>query len=221
MAVAKKRTSVASKRPVPPRRSPTPRGVGRKKTRKPKTKSKAVSEPDQDRVSYIRSLIRDVPDFPSRGIVFKDITPLLADPRGFHMTIDSFAEQLIDLDFDTIVGIESRGFLFGAPLALRFNKRFVPIRKPGKLPWKSDRVSYELEYGSGELEIHRDAVRKGSRVLIIDDLLATGGTASAAAELVRRRGGQVVSFAFVIELGFLGGARELGSTPRISLLQYD
>ena len=219
MAVAKKRPSVGSKRPVPPRRSPTPRGVGRKKTLK--AKAKAVTDPDQDRLSYIRGLIRDVPDFPSPGIVFKDITPLLADARGFHMTIDSFAEQLIELDFDTIVGIESRGFIFGAPLALRLNKRFVPIRKPGKLPWKSDRVSYELEYGSGELEIHRDAVRKGSRVVIIDDLLATGGTAGAAAELVGRRGGLVVSFAFVIELGFLGGARKLGSTRPISLLQND
>ena len=169
----------------------------------------------------LKSIIRDVPDFPKPGIVFKDITPVLADPRALHIVLDSLAEQLVELEFDTIVGIESRGFIFGVPLAVRLNKRFVPVRRPGKLPCESDKVSYSLEYGTGQLEIHRDAIQSNNRVVVVDDLLATGGTAAASAELIRLQGTEVLAFAFVIELGFLRGAEALGTAKTISLLNYD
>src|SRR6476620_851998 len=136
-------------------------------------------------LAYAKSKIRDIPDFPSKGILFKDITPLLADPRAFHIVLDSLAERFIGEHIDAIVGIEARGFIFGGALAARLNASFVPARKPGKLPAASDKVAYKTEYSIAELEMHRGSLKKGSRVLIVDDVLATGGTAKAAAELVQ------------------------------------
>src|SRR5439155_13358086 len=130
---------------------------------------------------------RDVPDFPKKGILFKDITPLLADPRGLMIVLDAFAEEFVGQHLDAIVGIESRGFIFGGALAARLNCSFVPVRKPGKLPAAVDRVTYELEYGEGMLEMHKASIREGANVLVVDDLLATGGTAGAAAQLVRKQ----------------------------------
>jgi adenine phosphoribosyltransferase len=173
-----------------------------------------------DRNATIRRLVRDVPDFPKKGILFKDITPLLADPRGFHMVLDAFAEEFIGVHLDAIVGIESRGFIFGAALAARLNCSFVPVRKPGKLPAEVDRVTYALEYGEGALEMHKGSIQEESRALIVDDLLATGGTAHAAAELVRKQGGIVESYAFVIELSFLEGRERLMPVPVKSLVTY-
>ncbi len=152
--------------------------------------------------------LRDVPDFPKPGILFKDITPLLAHPAAMKETIRRFAA----LDFgkvDCVAAIESRGFLFGAPLAMELGIGFVPIRKPGKLPWKTNRVEYVLEYGTDAVEIHQDAVHKGQRVLLVDDLLATGGTMGAACRLVETCGATVAGCAFVVELGFLPGRQKL------------
>jgi adenine phosphoribosyltransferase len=152
--------------------------------------------------------LRDVPDFPKPGILFKDITPLLASPTAMEAAVERFAA----LDFgrvDKVAAIESRGFLFGAPLAMRLGVGFVPVRKPGKLPWKTNRVSYSLEYGTDAVEMHQDAIHYGERVLIVDDLLATGGTMGAACELVHAGGGVVAGCAFVVELAFLGGRARL------------
>jgi adenine phosphoribosyltransferase len=168
-----------------------------------------MTRADETPAQFIRSKIRNVPDFPKPGILFKDITPLLADPRAFHMTLDALAHRYIGQKVDAIVGVESRGFIFGGALAARLNASFVPVRKPGKLPCTSDRVAYELEYGKAELEMHADSLAKGALVVVVDDLLATGGTAAAAASLVRRQGGNVLGFAFVVELDFLGGRARL------------
>lgn len=173
-----------------------------------------------DRAAVIRSLIRDVPDFPKKGILFKDITPLLADPRGLAIVLDAFTEEFLQLHLDAIVGIEARGFIFGGALAARLNCAFVPVRKPGKLPASVDRVTYELEYGEGMLEMHRDSIRESSNVLIVDDLLATGGTAAAAAALVHKQGGLVVRYAFVIELTAVLGRERLLPTPVSSLVSF-
>jgi adenine phosphoribosyltransferase len=173
-----------------------------------------------DAIAYIRALIRNVPDFPKPGILFKDITPLLADPKGFHIVIDALAERFIGEHIDVVVGIESRGFIFGGALAARLNASFVPVRKKGKLPAAVDRVSYDLEYGSAELEMHKLSIHEGAKVLVVDDLLATGGTALATAELVRRQGGYVAAFAFVVALDFLGGRERLLPVPVVSLLDY-
>jgi adenine phosphoribosyltransferase len=168
--------------------------------------------PGQHALRYLRAHLRNIPDFPKPGILFKDITPLLADPRAFHITLDLFAERFIGEHIDTVVGIESRGFIFGGALAARLNASFVPVRKPGKLPYMTHRVAYKLEYGEAELEMHVDSIASGANTLVVDDLLATGGTASAAAALARKQGANVVGFAFVVELDFLGGrARLLGS----------
>jgi len=175
---------------------------------------------DAGRANYVRKLIRNVPDFPKPGILFKDITPLLADPLAFHVVIDAFTEHYLPRRVEAVVGIESRGFIFGAALAARLNTSFVPVRKPGKLPASTDRVAYSLEYGTAELEMHKDSLYPGARVVIVDDLLATGGTAAAAAELVRLQRGTVDSFAFVIELSFLGGRSKLGAIPSLSLLSF-
>jgi adenine phosphoribosyltransferase len=174
-------------------------------------------------LAYAKSKIRDVPDFPTPGILFKDITPLLADPRAFHIVLDSIAERFIGAHVDVIVGVEARGFIFGGALAARLNASFVPARKPGKLPAKSDKVSYKTEYSVAELEMHTDSIQKGARVAVVDDVLATGGTAKASAELVSRQGGIVIAYAFVIELAFLNGRSvlELGSDGRVeSVLTY-
>jgi len=173
-----------------------------------------------DLESRLKSTIRDVLDFPKPGILFKDITPVLADPKLFRATVDHFAELYAGSHIDVVVGMESRGFLFGAPLAMALSAAFVPARKPGKLPYESIEVSYSLEYGTATLVMHSDAVRKGQKVLIVDDLLATGGTASATCKLVERLGGQVVACCFVIELGFLDGRKALQGVPVESIVHY-
>ena len=159
--------------------------------------------------SYCRSLIRDVPDFPRPGIVFKDITPLLASPRALHIVLDGIAERFIGEHIDAIVGIEARGFIFGGALAARLNASFVPVRKPGKLPASVDRVELVTEYSRDALEMHKGSIREEAHVVVVDDVLATGGTAKAAADLVHKQGGYVVGYAFVVELSFLGGRERL------------
>lgn len=175
----------------------------------------------EDQLAYIASTIRTIPDFPKPGIQFKDITPLLADAQGLGTTLDLLQGRASLLRPTRIVGIESRGFVFGVPLADRMGLGFAPVRKPGKLPHKVARGEYLLEYGSGVLELHEDAVA-GHKVLIVDDLLATGGTAACAGELCQRFGGQVVGYLFVIELAALGGRARLGGDPQSiqSLLTY-
>ncbi len=168
----------------------------------------------------IERTIRDVQDFPKQGIVFKDITPMLQDPKALQASIDKMAEAVAGHEFDLICGIESRGFIFGVPLATQLGKGFIPIRKPGKLPWKTASESYELEYGTDTIEIHTDAVFEGQRVLMVDDLLATGGTMEAALRLVRKIGGNPVACAVVIELSFLPGREKLGDVPVHSMITY-
>ncbi len=168
----------------------------------------------------IEKLIRDVPDFPKPGILFKDITPLLQDAQGLAETIARLERTVPAATYDIVCGIESRGFIFGTALALKAGKGFVPIRKPGKLPYKTAKESYELEYGHDTIEVHIDALKHGLRVLIVDDLLATGGTMAAAASLIRRIGGQPIAAAVVIELAFLKGRERLGSLPVHSLIRY-
>ena len=168
----------------------------------------------------VKKTIRDVPDFPKPGILFKDITPVLADPGLFRRIIGSFNAQFGDANLDAVVGMESRGFLFGVPLALDLGAAFVPARKPGKLPYDSIGVEYSLEYGTNRLEMHTDAIKPGQRVLIVDDLLATGGTAKATIELVQKLGGEVVACVFVVELSFLNGRQLLGDVPVFSLVSY-
>ena len=168
----------------------------------------------------ILSLIRDIPDFPKPGIIFKDITPVLGDHEAFSAVLDALEQRVERGSVDKVVGIEARGFIFGAALAQRIGAGFVPVRKPGKLPGATDRITYDLEYGTDSLEMHVDALEENERVLIVDDLLATGGTAAATAELVRRRGAKVQGFGFVIELGFLGGRSKLGDDEIISLFTF-
>jgi len=168
----------------------------------------------------VESYIRDVPDFPKPGILFKDITPLLQDPQGLSDSIEQLSSLVEPASYDLVCGIESRGFIFATALAARNRKGFVPIRKPGKLPWKTAAESYELEYGRDTIEIHVDAVDGGRRVLLVDDLLATGGTMEAALKLVRRIGGEAVACCFVIELSFLHGRKRLGDVPVHSLVKY-
>src|SRR6202789_3348765 len=169
----------------------------------------------------LKKLIREVPDFPKKGILFYDITTLLKDKTGFATLIDALAEHYISHDIDLVLGMEARGFIFAPALAYRLNAGFVPVRKPGKLPAETVKVSYELEYGSNALEVHRDAIGEGQRVLIVDDLLATGGTARAVTQLVEGLGGVVVGLGFVVELTFLNGRGRLGGYDVYSLLQYD
>lgn len=167
-----------------------------------------------------RALIRAVPDFPSPGIVFRDITPLLRDARALARVVDAFAERYRDSRVDLVAGIESRGFLFGTPIAVALRAGFVPIRKMGKLPGDTIHRAYQLEYGSNHLEIHRDAVEYGQRVLLVDDVLATGGTAAASVELIRELGGELVGAAFAIELEALQGRSRLPEVQVFSLLTY-
>ncbi len=168
----------------------------------------------------LRAAIRDIPDFPQPGILFKDITPVLSDGALFRAVISRFASDYRDQNIDLVVGIESRGFIFGAPLALELGTGFVPIRKPGKLPYEKVRVDYALEYGTDALEAHRDAIAGGHRVLIVDDVLATGGTAAAATQLVQQLGGDVAAVCFVVELSFLKGRAKLAGVPVHSLISY-
>jgi adenine phosphoribosyltransferase len=172
------------------------------------------------RIQTIQSCIRDVPNFPKPGIVFKDITPILSDPKAFNLCLDLLAERYDGVAFDSIVGMEARGFIFGAALASRMRKAFVPARKPGKLPSETITVKYDLEYGTDAIQMHRDAVKPGDRVLIVDDLMATGGTAWAAIELVKQLGGAVIGAAFVIELSFLPGKKRIAPVECFSLVQY-
>jgi adenine phosphoribosyltransferase len=168
--------------------------------------------------TLIQRYIRDVPDFPKKGILFKDITPLLQSPAGLKQTIQGMADAIDPKSFDLVCGIESRGFIFGTALAHHLGKGFIPIRKPGKLPWKTATESYQLEYGTDKIEIHVDAAKPGQGVLMVDDLLATGGTMEAALKLVRRIGGTPVACSFVIELGFLAGRTRLGDIPVHALM---
>ncbi|MGE3508001.1 MAG: adenine phosphoribosyltransferase [Vicinamibacterales bacterium] len=168
----------------------------------------------------LKSRIRSVPDFPKPGILFYDITTLLQDPTGFRMAIDSLAVPFTGQGIDLVIGIESRGFILGSAVADRIGAGFSPVRKPGKLPSRTKRASYDLEYGSDTLEIHDDAVRHGQRVLIVDDLLATGGTAKATCELVRQLGGDVAAVACLIELTFLKGRTRLPDERLHTVLQY-
>ena len=168
----------------------------------------------------VESYIRDVPDFPKPGILFKDITPLLQSPVGLRTSIDQLAALVDPKSYELVCGIESRGFIFGTALAHHLGKGFVPIRKPGKLPWKTASESYELEYGSDRLEIHLDACKPNQGILLVDDLLATGGTAEAALKLVRRIGARPVACAFVIELGFLHGRDKLDGYDVEALITY-
>lgn len=171
--------------------------------------------------SELASYIRDVPDFPQKGILFKDITTLLKDADAFRRAIDQLTAAFRADAIDIVVGMESRGFIFGAPLAYNLGAGFVPVRKLGKLPAETLRAEYALEYGTSTLEIHKDAIQPGQRVLIVDDLLATGGTVTATVELVRRLGGEVVGIGFLIELLFLNGRRYLGDDYRVvALIQY-
>lgn len=170
----------------------------------------------------LKALITDIPDFPQPGIIFRDITTLLQDPKGLAHTVSSLSENASQVEPDYIVGIESRGFIFAMPVAHQLTRGFVPIRKAGKLPRAVHGVSYSLEYGEDRLEVHQDAFEPGARVLIVDDLLATGGTAAAAASLVSKAGADVVGFSFVIELNGLAGRLKLPeAVPVMSLLSYD
>jgi adenine phosphoribosyltransferase len=169
----------------------------------------------------VRAAIRTVPDFPHDGILFYDITPVLQDPALFTRVIEAFADRYRPMRIDKVLAMESRGFIFATPLATAIGAGFVPLRKPGKLPYKTHSESFELEYGSESLEIHSDAVSEGERVLIVDDLLATGGTAEASVKLARRTGGVVVEMAFFVELAFLGGRGKLEGTPVHSMIIFD
>jgi adenine phosphoribosyltransferase len=206
----------------------------KKKTKLPKPKKKvekaqpprpaplpppAVARP-METFAFARSLIRDVPDFPKPGIMFKDITPLLASPKALHIVLDGIAERFIGEHIDAIVGIEARGFIFGGALAARLNASFVPARKPGKLPAAVDRVTLDTEYSKTELEMHKGSLREEARVVVVDDVLATGGTARAAAELVHKQCGYVIGYAFVVELAFLGGREKLFPARVESCIAY-
>ena len=169
----------------------------------------------------LKKMIRTIPDFPKPGIQFYDITTLLKDPYGLRTTIDRLVECIDDPNVDTVIGIEARGFIFAPALAYRLKAGFVPVRKPRKLPAATESISYELEYGTDTLEIHKDAVGNGSRVVIADDLLATGGTAAAVVNLVERLGGEVAALAFVVELNFLKGRQRFNRYKVTSLLRYD
>jgi len=187
-----------------------------------------LKEPGKQRMSStpincepLKELIRAVPDFPKPGILFYDITTLLKDKTGFAQLIDAFAQYYIDKKVDLVLGIEARGFIFGPALAYRLNAGFVPVRKPGKLPAETVTIKYDLEYGSDSLQIHKDAIIPGQRVIIVDDLLATGGTMLATCELVKQLGGEIVGVAVAIELDFLKGSAKFPGMDVFSLMHYD
>ncbi len=176
---------------------------------------------NQENVDRLNAAIRDVPDFPKPGIVFKDITPLLAQGELVRLTTEMFAETLNGETPDKVIGIDARGFIFGAALADRIGAGFIPVRKKGKLPWKTTGVAFSLEYGEDHVEIHRDAIQPGEKVILVDDLLATGGTAGAAIKLVKELGGEIICVSFLIELEFLEGRKNLDSDVRVeALLKY-
>ena len=169
----------------------------------------------------IKDAIRTIPDFPKKGIMFRDITTLLSNPEAFKETIDILVKRYRNLEIDVVAGIESRGFIIGGTIAYLLGKGFIPIRKPGKLPAETYRVEYDLEYGSDALEMHRDAICQGNRVLLIDDLLATGGTMKAACEMVEKAGGNVVECAFIVDLPDLGGRTKLKGYPVFTLVEFE
>lgn len=171
-------------------------------------------------VMDIKALIRDVKDFPKQGIIFKDITTVLKDKDGLRVAIDLMQASLNDIDFDYVVGPESRGFLFGVPVAYNLNKGFIPVRKSGKLPYKTKSKEYDLEYGTATIEMHIDAIQPGDKVVILDDLLATGGTSKAMIELIESLGGEVVKLVYLIELEFLNGREVLGTYNVDSIIKY-
>jgi adenine phosphoribosyltransferase len=171
-------------------------------------------------IERLRAAVRDVPDFPKKGIMFKDITPVLSDRGLFRASIDLFLERCRGREVDKIVGIDARGFVFGSAVAYELGVGFVPIRKRGKLPYRTEIAKYSLEYGEAEMEMHTDAVKAGERVVLVDDLLATGGTSAAAAVLIRKAGGQLLEAQFLIELEFLEGRKRLEPTPVTSFLKY-
>ncbi len=168
----------------------------------------------------LKEKIRDLPDWPKPGIIFRDITTLLSEPHGLKLAVDAMADAVSDLDFDTIVAVESRGFIFGTAMAYKLGKGFVPVRKPGKLPAETISQSYQLEYGEDTIEMHRDAVGPGSKVLVVDDLIATGGSARATAELIKQLGAQVAGFVFLIELTFINGREKLEGHEIRSIVKY-
>jgi adenine phosphoribosyltransferase len=216
-------TKRRSTRRVPAKRRPAPKTAPKAAPRIAPVRAPLalpITARPQSTFDFCRTLIRDVPDFPRPGIVFKDITPLLASPRALHIVLDGIAERFIGEHIDAIVGIEARGFIFGGALAARLNASFVPVRKPGKLPAAVDRVEFATEYSREVLEMHKGSLREESRVVVVDDVLATGGTAKAAAELVHRQGGYVIGYAFVVELGFLGGRERLLPARVESCLPY-
>jgi len=169
----------------------------------------------------LKKFIRDIPDFPKEGIIFHDITPLLQNAAAFEAAIERMAEMLSGHGIDYLVGIESRGFIFASPLAIKLRTGLVIVRKPGKLPYVTINESYDLEYGSDSLEVHRDAIPHGSRVVLIDDLLATGGTAKAAGDLIRKLGGEIAGYCFLVELTELGGGKKLSPHPVWSAVKYE
>ena len=172
-------------------------------------------------MSQLDTLVRDIPDFPEEGVVFKDITPVLGDPEAFSELITSMSEPFIDQGITKVAGIEARGFTLATPVADRIGAGFIPLRKPGKLPFQTMKEEYELEYGLDALEVHTDAVFDGEKVLLVDDVIATGGTAKAAIQLLRNVGAEVVALSVFIELVFLGGANQIDSVPLHALLRYD
>jgi len=169
----------------------------------------------------LKDYVRSIPDFPEPGIIFRDVTTILQDAEGLHLAVDLLVEELAGIDYDVIVGPESRGFIFGVPVAYAQRKSFVPVRKAGKLPCETLSAEYELEYGSATIEIHKDAIKPGQKIVIIDDLLATGGTVETVARMVEELGGQVMKLCFVMELGGLQGRQRLGRYPVGSIIKYE
>lgn len=174
----------------------------------------------KETLETLRAAVRDVPDFPKKGIVFKDITPILSDGRLFSLSIDVFVEQCRNKAIDKIVGIDARGFLFGSAVAYELGIGFVPLRKKGRLPYKTESARYSLEYGEAEMELHVDAIERGEKIVLIDDLLATGGTSASAASLITKVGGDLIEAMFLIELEFLHGRQKLQHTPVTAFLRY-
>ena len=169
----------------------------------------------------LEKYVRTIPDFPAKGIMFRDITTVIQDPNGLKLAIDKMQELLKNVEFDAIAGIESRGFIFGMPLAYNLGKAFIPIRKKGKLPAETISISYELEYGTATIEMHKDAVKPGQRIVVVDDLIATGGTVEASAKLIEEAGGIVEKMLFLIELSDLGGREKLSNYDVLSVLSYE